>query len=138
MCGKYCTQLTTFLIMTQTHTLSNEPTHLSWDSLLILLFIAFVYYVIGRFISNIPYSLYYFGCAMGILQCIFVHQSGLYLYYFLANHGDVDFARLFGHIQLAPYTPQILSGSDTDEEDYSDEDSDSEHTSDDETDKKSK
>ena len=51
---------------------------------------------------------------MGILQCLIVHEGGLYIIYFLENHAYVDFSRLFGHIQLAPYVPQVLSGSEED------------------------
>ena len=55
-----------------------------------------------------------FGCAMGILQCLIIHEGGLYVIYFLENYSD--FSRLFEHIQLAPYIPQIISGSDTDDD----------------------
>jgi len=51
---------------------------------------------------------------MGILQCLIIHEGGLYVIYFL-EHG-FDFSRLFEHIQLAPYIPQIISGSDTDDD----------------------
>ena len=100
--------------MSQTRSLSNENTHLSWDSLLVLVFIAFIYYILGRVSTNTLHSIYYFGCAMGILQCLIVHEGGLYIIYFLENHAHVDFSRLFGHIQLAPYAPQVLSGSEDD------------------------
>ena len=104
--------------MSQTRSLSNENTHLSWDSLLVLVFIAFIYYILGRVSTNTLHSIYYFGCAMGILQCLIVHEGGLYIIYFLENHAHVDFSRLFGHIQLAPYAPQVLS-DDEDESGYS-------------------
>ena len=100
--------------MSQTRSLSNENTHLSWDSLLVLVFIAFIYYILGRVSTDTLHSIYYFGCAMGILQCLIVHEGGLYIIYFLENHAHVDFSRLFGHIQLAPYMPQVVSGSDDD------------------------
>ena len=100
--------------MSQTRSLSNENTHLSWDSLLVLVFIAFVYYILGRLSTNTLHSFYYFGCSMGVLQCLIVHEGGLYIIYFLENHAHVDFSRLFGHIQLAPYMPQVVSGSDDD------------------------
>jgi len=100
--------------MFQTRSLSRETTHLSWDSLLVLAFIAFVYYILGRVSTNTLQSIYYFGCAMGILQCLIVHEGSLYIIYFLENHAHVDFSRLFGHIQLAPYAPQVLSGTDDD------------------------
>ena len=103
--------------MSQTRPLSNETTHLSWDSLLVLVFTAFVYYILGRVSTNTLHSIYYFGCAMGILQCLIVHEGSLYIIYFLENHAHVDFSRLFGHIQLAPYTPQSLSEMESDESD---------------------
>jgi len=55
-----------------------------------------------------------FGCAMGILQCLAIHEGGLYVISFMENYPD--FNRLFEHIQLAPFIPQIISGSDTDGE----------------------
>ena len=64
--------------------------------------------------TNTLHSIYYFGCAMGILQCLIVHEGSLYIIYFLENHAHVNFSRLFGHIQLAPYVPQVLSGSEED------------------------
>ncbi len=93
------------------HTASNS--HLSWDSVLLLLFLSFVYYVIGRCSSNGLYSMLYIGCAMGILQCLIIHEGGLYVIYFM-EHG-FDLNRVFGPIQLAPYMPQMISGSDTDD-----------------------
>ena len=105
--------------MSQTRSLSGETTHLSWDSILVLVFIAFVYYILGRVSTNTLHSIYYFGCAMGILQCLIVHEGSLYIIYFLENHAHVDFSRLFGHIQLAPYVPQVLSGSEDEESGYS-------------------
>ena len=106
--------------MSQTRTISSQSTHLPWDSLLVLVFIAFVYYILGRVSANTLHSIYYFGCAMGILQCLIVHEGSLYIIYFLENHAHVDFSRLFGHIQLAPYTPQSLSDMESDESDDDD------------------
>ena len=83
--------------------------HLSWDSVLLFLFLSFVYYVIGRCSSDELYSTFCFGCAMGILQCLIIHEGGLYVIYVLESYPD--FSRLFEHIQLSPYTPQIVSGS---------------------------
>jgi len=100
--------------MSQTRSLSSTTTHLPWDSILVLVFIAFVYYILGRVSTNTLHSLYYYGCAMGILQCLIVHEGSLYIIYFLENHAHIDFSRLFGHIQLAPYMPQVLSGTDDD------------------------
>jgi len=68
---------------------------------------------------------------MGILQCLIVHEGSLYIIYFLENHAHVDFSRLFGHIQLAPYTPQSLSDMESDEsDDESDDDGYSEGSED--------
>ena len=100
--------------MTQTHTFSNSQDHLSWDFVLIFLLLSFVYYVIGRCSSNGLHSMFYVGCAIGILQCLAIHEGGLYMISFMENYPD--FSRLFEHIQLAPYTPQIISGSDTDDD----------------------
>ena len=108
--------------MSQTRTISSQSTHLSWDSLLVLVFTAFVYYILGRVSTNTLHSIYYFGCAMGILQCLIVHEGSLYIIYFLENHAHVDFSRLFGHIQLAPYTPQSLSDMESDESDHESDD----------------
>jgi hypothetical protein len=58
--------------------------------------------------------MFYFGCAMGILQCLAIHEGGLYVISFMKNYPD--FSRLFEHIQLAPFIPQIISGSDTDDD----------------------
>ena len=100
--------------MSQTRTISSQSTHLSWDSILMMLFAAFVYCVIGRISTNSLHMFYYLGCAMGIIQCILIHEGALYLIYILENFTNVDFSRLFGHIQLAPYMPQVVSGSDDD------------------------
>jgi len=100
--------------MSQTRTISNQSTHLSWDSLLIMLFAALIYYVIGRISTNSLHKFYYFGCAMGIIQCVLIHEGALYLIYIMENFTSVDLSLLFGHIQLAPYTPQVVSGSDDD------------------------
>ncbi len=100
--------------MSQTRTISSQSTHLSWDSLLIMLFAALIYYVIGRISNNSLHKFYYFGCAMGIIQCVLIHEGALYLIYIMENFTSVDLSLLFGHIQLAPYTPQVVSGSDDD------------------------
>ena len=100
--------------MSQTRTISSQSTHLSWDSLLIMLFAALIYYVIGRISTNSLHKFYYFGCAMGIIQCVLIHEWALYLIYIMENFTSVDLSLLFGHIQLAPYTPQVVSGSDDD------------------------
>ena len=101
--------------MSQTRTISNQSTHLSWDSLLIMLFAALIYYVIiGYFSSNSLYRLYYYGCATGMIQCLITNEVAVYSIYFLENYARVDFSVLFGHIQLAPYTPQVVSSSDDD------------------------
>jgi len=105
--------------MSQSRTISSQSTYLSWDSVLILLFVAFVYYGMGRISSNSLHKFYYFGCAMGILQCLIIHQGALYLIYLIENFGHVDLSRLFGHIQLAPYTPEMVSDSDDDDDGYS-------------------
>ena len=103
--------------MSQTRTISNQSTHLSRDSLLMMLFAAFVYYAIATISNNSLHKFYYFGCAMGIIQCVLIHEGALYVIYIMENFTNVDFSRLFGHIQLAPYMPQVVSGSDDD--DYS-------------------
>lgn len=100
--------------MSQTRTISSQSTHLSWDSILMMLFAAFVYCAIGRISTNSLHKFYYLGCAMGIIQCILIHEGALYVIYILENFTNVDFSRLFGHIQLAPYMPQVVSGSDDD------------------------
>tara|TARA_Y100000768_G_scaffold384789_1_gene369512 strand:+ start:363 stop:707 length:345 start_codon:yes stop_codon:yes gene_type:complete len=100
--------------MSQTRTISNQSTHLSWDSLLIMLFAALIYYVIGRISTNSLHKFYYFGCAMGIIQCVLIHEGALYLIYIMENFTSIDLSLLFGHIQLAPYMPQVVSGSDDD------------------------
>jgi hypothetical protein len=97
-----------------TQTLSNSQDHLSWDFILIFLSFSFVYYVIGQYSSSGLNSMFYFGCAIGILQCLVIHEGGLYAISFMENYPD--FSRLFEHIQLAPYIPQIISGSDTDDD----------------------
>ena len=97
-----------------TQTLSNSQDHLSWDFILILLFLSLVYYIIGWCSSNGLFDMFCFGCAMGILQCLVIHEGGLYAISFMENYPD--FSRLFEHIQLAPYIPQIISGSDTDDD----------------------
>ncbi len=97
-----------------TQTFSNSQDHLSWDSVLLFLFLSLVYYVIGWCSSNGLYSMFCFGCAMGILQCLAIHEGGLYVSSFMENYPD--FSRLFEHIQLAPFIPQIISGSDTDDD----------------------
>jgi hypothetical protein len=97
-----------------TQTLSNSQDHLSWDFILILLFLSLVYYIIGWCSSNGLFDMFCFGCAMGILQCLVIHEGGLYAISFMENYPD--FSRLFEHIQLAPFIPQIISGSDTDDD----------------------
>jgi hypothetical protein len=57
---------------------------------------------------------------MGVLQCLIIHEGGLYIIYILENYGRIDLSRLFGHIQLAPYTPQSLSDMESDESDDDD------------------
>jgi hypothetical protein len=57
--------------------------------------------------------MFYLGCAIGVLQCLIIHEGGLYVVYIM-EHG-FDLNRVFGPIQLAPYMPQIISGSDTDD-----------------------
>ena len=103
--------------MSQTRTISSQSTHLSWDSILAILFAAVVYYGLGRISTNQLHSIYYFGCSMGVLQCLIIHEGGLYIIYILENYGHIDLSRLFGHIQLAPYTPQNLSDMESDESD---------------------
>ncbi len=108
--------------MSQTRTISSQSTHLSWDSILMMLFAAFVYCAIGRISTNSLHKFYYLGCAMGIIQCILIHEGALYVIYILENFTNVDFSRLFGHIQLAPYTPQSLSDMESDESDHESDD----------------
>tara|TARA_Y100000817_G_scaffold96806_1_gene75384 strand:- start:56 stop:427 length:372 start_codon:yes stop_codon:yes gene_type:complete len=108
--------------MSQTRTISSQSTHLSWDSILAILFAAVVYYGLGRISTNQLHSIYYFGCSMGVLQCLIIHEGGLYIIYILENYGHIDLSRLFGHIQLAPYTPQNLSDMESDESDDDEED----------------
>ena len=103
--------------MSQTRTISSQSTHLSWDSILAILFAAVAYYGLGRISTNELHSIYYFGCSMGVLQCLIIHEGGLYIIYILENYGHIDLSRLFGHIQLAPYTPQNLSDMESDESD---------------------
>jgi len=79
-----------------------------------MLFAALIYYVIGRISTNSLHKFYYFGCATGMVQCVLTNEIGLYAIYFLENYARVDFSVLFGHIQLAPYTPQVVSSSDDD------------------------
>ena len=68
---------------------------------------------------------------MGVLQCLIIHEGGLYIIYILENYGHIDLSRLFGHIQLAPYTPQNLSDMESDEsDDESDDDGYSEGSED--------
>jgi len=93
--------------------ISQNRFHLAWDFILILLFLSFVYYIIGWCSSNGLFDMFCFGCAMGILQCLAIHEGGLYVISFMENYPD--FSRLFEHIQLAPFIPQIISGSDTDD-----------------------
>jgi len=100
--------------MSQTRTISSRATHLSWDSILLILFGACLYCIIGYCSSNLLHRLYYYGCATGMVQCVLTNEIGLYAIYFLENYARVDFSVLFGHIQLAPYTPQVVSGSDDD------------------------
>ena len=57
---------------------------------------------------------------MGVLQCLIIDEGGLYIIYILENYGRIDLSRLFGHIQLAPYTPQSLSDMESDESDDDD------------------
>ena len=98
------------------HTLSipQNQAHLSWDFILLFLLLSFVYYVIGQYSSDGLHSMFYFGCAIGVLQCLVIHEGGLYVISFMENYSD--FSRLFEHVQLAPYIPQIISGSDTDDD----------------------
>ena len=110
--------------MSQTRTISSQSTHLSWDSILIMLFAAVAYYGLGRISTNQLHSIYYFGCSMGVLQCLIIHEGGLYIIYILENYGHIDLSRLFGHIQLAPYTPQNLSDMESDESDDESDDDD--------------
>ena len=110
--------------MSQTRTISNQSTHLSRDSLLMMLFAAFVYYAIATISNNSLHKFYYFGCAMGIIQCVLIHEGALYLIYTMENFTSVDLSLLFGHIQLAPYTPQNLSDMESDESDDDKEDDD--------------
>jgi hypothetical protein len=100
--------------MSQTRTISSQATHLSWDSILLILFGAFAHCIIGYFSSNSLYRLYYYGCATGMIQCLITNEVAVYSIYFLENYARVDFSVLFGHIQLAPYTPQVVSSSDDD------------------------
>ena len=93
---------------------SQNRVHLAWDFILILLFLSLVYYIIGWCSSNGLFDMFCFGCAMGILQCLVIHEGGLYAISFMENYPD--FSRLFEHIQLAPFIQQIISGSDTDDD----------------------
>ena len=86
-----------------TQTLSNSQDHLSWDFILIFLSFSFVYYVIGQYSSSGLNSMFYFGCAIGILQCLVIHDPGLYAISYKKNHPD--FSRLFEHNQLDPCIP---------------------------------
>ena len=88
------------------HTLSipQNQAHLSWDFILLFLLLSFVYYVIGLCSSNGLYSMFYVGCAIGILQCLVIHEGGLYVISFMENYPDyID--KLLEHIQLASFTP---------------------------------
>ena len=66
------------------------------------------------------HALFYKGCALGTFQALIVHELYLYLVEFLENGFHIDLSKIFGHIQLAPYTPTTLDSDD--DEGYSEDD----------------
>ena len=68
--------------------------------------------------NNLIHRLYYYGCASGIVQCLIINEGTHYFIYLVEICRYIDFNILFGHIQLSPYSPQIISGTEDDSEEY--------------------
>uniref|UniRef100_A0A6C0C3U5 Uncharacterized protein n=1 Tax=viral metagenome TaxID=1070528 RepID=A0A6C0C3U5_9ZZZZ len=80
------------------NSLSHQTTHF-------LVFLALVYYVLGRFMGEL-YGSYCFGCSIGIVQCIIIYDMGL------CFPETPVYRNVFNNVHFAPYTPQEISDFD--------------------------
>ena len=94
---------------------SRSINRLQWSSILCLLTISFI---LGYKSKTLVNSVFYYGVVVGIIQCMIIHECGLFITKCFLNCEPLDWNCLVEYIQMVPYRYVYHSGSDTDD-DYS-------------------
>ena len=90
--------------------------HLQWSSILCLLTISIIYFILGYQFENLINGVFYYGIAVGIIQCLIIHECGLFITKCFLNCEPLYWNCLVEYIQMVPYRYIYHSGSDTDDD----------------------
>jgi hypothetical protein len=60
--------------------------NLHWDSIVYLLLISLINLIMGILSDNHYASVFYYGCALGIAECVMIHEGGLYIAKYISEN----------------------------------------------------